>query len=80
MIYQVYGKDNCKYCFKAVSRLSEEELPFEEFKLGKDFTREDLLQRFPQAETYPQIQIVTSDGVTYVGGYEELVKHLEHIV
>lgn len=69
MIFQVYGKDNCQYCFKAIYLLTQKGYAFEEFKLGREFTRDELLEMFPNAKTFPQIRI--KDGA-YIGGYEEL--------
>jgi len=40
------------------------------WKLGKDFTREDLFEKFPNARTFPQI---TVDG-ELVGGWTEFEK------
>lgn len=72
MQYQIYGRDNCKYCVSAEGLLTFKKIPFQTFKLGRDFTREELIEMFPSAKTFPQI---TQDGV-YIGGYEDLVKHL----
>ena len=40
--------------------------------LDVDYSREDLLDKFPEARTFPQI---TQDG-NFIGGYTELEKHL----
>jgi glutaredoxin len=75
--YHIYGKDACKYCFMAIALLSQRDLPFKEFKLGREFTREELLEQFPSARTFPQIKMINEDGSEVViGGYDELAKQL----
>ena len=40
--------------------------------LDQDFTREQLLEKFPNARTFPQITI---DGLG-IGGYQEFEKYI----
>ena len=40
--------------------------------LDVDYSREDLVNKFPEARTFPQI---TQDG-NYIGGFTELNAHL----
>ena len=42
------------------------------FQLGKDFSREDMIKKFPTARTFPQIII---DGHE-IGGYDQLKEKL----
>lgn len=74
MKIEIYSKDNCPYCDMAIN-LSEktEGVVLSVFKLDTDFTREELLEKFPNARTFPQI---TVDGES-VNGYDNLVKYLE---
>jgi len=44
---------------------------FIEYKLDEDFTREILLDKFPEAKTYP---IIVVDGFN-IGGYDQLREH-----
>lgn len=71
MFVEIYGKDACPYCDMA-KRKAEEFLncEFVYKKLGVDFTREELLEKFPDARTFPQI---TVDGVS-IGGWTEFQK------
>lgn len=82
MKVQVYGKDHCQFCTKAMVLLTQLKLPFVYFKLDENFTREQLLERFPSARTFPQIEIIYDDDTEsleettrYVGGYTELVEY-----
>lgn len=77
MKIEIYGKDNCPYCDMAVNIsqqfIQESEHTYEYFKLDRDFTREQLFEKFPGARTFPQ---VTIDGHA-IGGYTELKEHIE---
>ena len=67
---EIYGKDNCPYCDKAKAlceRIGEE---YTYKLLGEDFSREDMMEIFPTARTFPQIIV---DG-NKIGGYTELEK------
>tara|TARA_R110000796_G_scaffold94794_2_gene199711 strand:- start:87 stop:317 length:231 start_codon:yes stop_codon:yes gene_type:complete len=72
MIIEIYSKDNCSFCELAVrkaQRLTLENVSntFKVFKLNKDFGREELMEKFPTAKTFPQIKI---DGQP-IGGWAE---------
>jgi len=44
---------------------------YEEIKIGRDLTREEFKEQFPEVKTVPYIII---DG-TAIGGYENLLSH-----
>jgi len=71
----IYSKNNCNYCVRAKNILSIKNLEYKEFVLDKDYTKEELLKKFPEAKTLPQIEI---DGVA-IGGYRELDQYLKTI-
>jgi glutaredoxin len=66
----VYSKDQCVFCDKARTLLKLKAKEFTEYKLGKDFDRDTILEMFPDARTFP---IITLDK-KYIGGYNELEK------
>lgn len=66
----VYSKDSCSYCTKAINLLKTTDLEFEEFKLDKHFSREEILEWFPEAKTFP---IILLDKM-WIGGYDQLVE------
>lgn len=73
MHFQIYSKDNCPHCRRAVALLTQRNISFEELKLDEDYNREELLEMFPQAKTFPQIVIIDSnDEKTHVGGADQL--------
>lgn len=60
------------FCENAKKLLQNKNMSYSEQVLGSDFTREFLLERFPDASTYP---IVVIDGFN-IGGYNELFMKL----
>jgi glutaredoxin 3 len=74
MIIEIYSKDQCPYCdmalHKAQAMVQENTDKLMHKKLGVDFNREELLEQFPTARTFPQIKI---DGVS-IGGWTEFQK------
>jgi glutaredoxin 3 len=80
----IYSKDHCPYCVRAKSLLNRLGIEYDEFVIGDSgskllesnqtwATREDLLERAPNARTVPQIWL---DGV-HVGGYTELAAKMQ---
>jgi glutaredoxin len=71
---EIWGKDQCPQCdaaiHKAQAMVQESNDTYIIFKLGKDFAREDILENFPGARTFPQIRI---DGKN-IGGWSEFQK------
>tara|TARA_B100000575_G_C22889387_1_gene517693 strand:+ start:301 stop:522 length:222 start_codon:yes stop_codon:yes gene_type:complete len=63
----IYSKPQCPYCdmAKALAEQKGHELTYK--MLDKDFSREDLMETFPTARTFPQIIV---DGEK-IGGYTE---------
>lgn len=72
MNYIVYSKDGCPYCTKIVQVLELIEAKFVEYKLGRDFTREEFYGEFGEGTTFPQ---VLADQ-TKLGGCSETIKYL----
>ena len=75
----VYSKPNCPSCVKAKMLLKNKNIPFTESIIGKDIQVETLMKEFelknlPMPRTAPQIILHGK----YVGGYENLVEHMEN--
>ena len=68
----IYTKENCSYCTNAKMPLSSKGINYSELKLNEDFSRENLLEIFPKAKTFP---IIVVDGFN-IGGFTELKKYL----
>lgn len=69
----IYSKTNCSYCSFAKNFLKEKNITYKEYKLNENFSKEDLLTKFPTAKTYP---VITIDG-TFIGGFVDLKKIIE---
>jgi glutaredoxin 3 len=63
---EIFGKPSCPFCDKAKALCTREGLSYKQ--LGEDFTREELMESFPTARTFPQIRM---DG-EIIGGFTEL--------
>tara|TARA_R110001592_G_scaffold29361_3_gene106805 strand:- start:528 stop:752 length:225 start_codon:yes stop_codon:yes gene_type:complete len=63
---EIYGKTQCPYCDKAKSLCERKGYDYVYKSLGEDFTREEMMEAFPTARTFPQIRI---DGEA-IGGYD----------
>ena len=67
MKVEIYSKPQCPYCDMA-KRLAEQKGFDLTYKmLDEDFSREELMETFPGARTFPQI-IVDGDKI---GGFQE---------
>ena len=67
-MFVVYSKDQCVFCDKAIALLKIKAKEYTQYKLGKDFERDTILEMFPNARTFP---IITLDK-KHIGGYNEL--------
>ncbi len=68
----IYTKDNCSYCEKIKSVFKLKDINFVEYKLEKDFTREQFINEFGEGSTFPRVSI---DG-NLIGGASETVNYL----
>ena len=72
----LYSKDSCSYCEQSKALLTVREIAFTELSLNKDFTREEILQLFPTARTFP---IITING-EYIGRYNQLLEKIDNFL
>ena len=70
--FTVYTKIGCPYCTKVIAALGLAEQQFVEYKLGRDFTREEFYEEFRKGSTFPRV--VLNDDL--IGGCQETVKYL----
>ena len=76
-MYTIYSKPNCSFCMQAKQLLEMEQLPFEYLTLGTHYSLDELMTLSPNARSFPQIFVVDENGnKELVGGYSELVEHL----
>jgi glutaredoxin len=72
MNFIVYSKKGCPYCTKIVQVLDIIEAKYVEYKLDRDFTREEFYGEFGEGTTFPQILMDQKK----LGGCSETVKYL----
>lgn len=76
---EIWGRVGCSFCNKAKYLCQAHRYQYIYKTLGEDFTREELLEQFPTARTFPQIRYVDHQGAEmteskYIGGYDEFKK------
>ena len=64
----IYTKENCTHCQKAKQLFDSKQIEYHELLIGRDITREQVLEQLPHAKTLPQIWLDNS----YIGGFSEL--------
>jgi glutaredoxin 3 len=74
MIVEVYSKNNCIFCTRAKDLLSRKNIPYTEYNIDMNYTREEFLQKFPNAKTVPQIVI----NGEHIPGYDHLTEWMEN--
>jgi glutaredoxin 3 len=73
MKVDIISKDNCSFCVSAKILLEKKGLSYTERKLGEGLTREQILEEFPTARTFPIISL----NDEYIGGYDKLSEKLK---
>lgn len=69
----VYTRENCPYCDKIKMVFKAKCWEYVEYKLDRDFTREEFLEKFPTESTFPRVFI---DDLL-IGGCSETVQYLK---
>lgn len=72
---RMFTKPDCPFCVQAKDLLSAKNFTYSEFELGKDLTKEEFLEQFPNVKTVPYIIV----GNNHVGGYKQLVEMIGDI-
>lgn len=70
---EIYGKTQCPHCEQAKRFCETREFDFTYKQLDVDFTREEVLEMFPGARTFPQI-IINGEKI---GGFDRLASYVE---
>lgn len=71
---EIYTKNNCSYCVHAKEFIIKHNMNYTEYKLDKDFSRDQIKQKFPEAVTYP---VIVLEG-KYIGGFVDLKRLYEN--
>lgn len=65
MSITIYSKEDCPNCQAAINLCEANSLTYRVFKLGVDYTKEDLVTLVPGARTVPQI----FEGTEHIGDF-----------
>lgn len=71
---EIWGKPQCTYCDQAKAFCEKYKLDYVYKQLDVDFTREEILENFPGARTFPQIIV----GGKKIGGHDKLAAYIEN--
>ena len=71
---EIFGKPQCPFCDRAIALCEQRGYKFTYKSLCTDFGREEMLEMFPTARTFPQIRIKDEN----IGGYDQLVEYVKH--
>ena len=76
MTATIYSKDDCPWCDKAKALMTEYGEGYNEIVIGRDITREEFTQSFPDIKTVPYTII----GSLVLPSYESLEEYITHPV
>lgn len=68
----IYSKVGCTWCKAAKDLLDVNNIEYNEYVIGRDLTREEFLEKFPDAKTVPHILVDNN----VIGGYDKLLEHV----
>ena len=71
--FTVYSREGCPYCTQILQVLNLSELRYVEYKLDRDFTREDFYGQFGKGATFPQVVLNHEN----LGGCQESIKYMQ---
>ena len=70
--FYVYSKDGCGFCEKLTLFMDNNNVNYEKFNLGSDYTKEEFIERFGYNSTFPQVVIDNEK----IGGMKDTVRYL----
>jgi len=73
MIITIYSKEGCPFCEKVLNIVELAEFKFVEYKLNKDFTKEQFYSEFGEEATFPRVLV----NETLIGGCTETIQYLK---
>jgi glutaredoxin len=70
--FYVYSKDGCGFCDRLTEFMDKNNISYEAFYLGKDFTVEEFVDKFGYKSTFPQVHADNRN----IGGMKDTVRYL----
>jgi glutaredoxin 3 len=75
-MFIIFTKDKCEYCVKAKELLTKKRYEYLEKNISNLAHRTELLNKYPEAKTVPQIFFDNK----HIGGYDSLVIYFEQTI
>ena len=72
----MYSKEDCPWCDRAKELMNTKNEPYTEIKIGRDITREEFMEQFPNVRSVPYFRINQMELVTF----DELKMYVENPV
>lgn len=69
----VYSRDGCQWCDRVKSLFESIDVQYLEYKLDKNFTRDQFYNEFETGATFPQVTIDNQ----HIGGCKETLHYLQ---
>ena len=69
----VYSRDGCQWCDRVKSLFESIDVQYLEYKLDKNFTRDQFYNEFETGATFPQVTIDNQ----HIGGCKETLRYLQ---
>ena len=70
--FYVYSKSGCGFCSKLTNFMDKNNIRYEVFHLGEDFTSEEFVSKFGYKSTFPQVHVDNKN----IGGMKDTVRYL----
>ena len=76
-MYNIYGLKWCIFCLRAINFMQEKELEFHYYPMDKEDKVLNYIKKTYNHKTVPLITYNTDGNDTFIGGYDDLVKHIK---
>ena len=75
-MYTIYSKNKCPYCIYAKQLLIDKKLVYTEKNIENTKHKSELLTKYPEAKTVPQVFLDDK----HIGGYDDLVEFFNQTI
>ena len=73
-MYTIYTREDCSYCDNLKKLLDVQQLSWHDIQIGRDITREEFIQTFPEVKKVPLV----IEGDKLIGGYNDMIEVLKN--
>ena len=76
-MYNIYGLRWCIFCLRAINFMQEKGLEFHYYPMDNQKEMLDYIKKTYSHNTVPLITCNINGNETFIGGYDDLVKHIK---